>query len=118
MTGYLCSDCHLKTSKEFFIKRQEEEAQLTKKQNQCFICHKIVDQEKKKKARWQWGLENDVFLCEKCYDQKEQDYQTKVNFCVKCGKKIGFIRYNPKPQWKIDGQLCRKCWDTINSSQN
>jgi len=118
ITGYLCSDCHMKTAKEFFIKQQEEEEQLIKKQNQCFICHKIVDQEKKKKARWQWNLENDVFLCEKCFNQKEQDYQTKVNFCVKCGKKIGFIRYNPKPQWKIDGQLCRKCWDTINGSQN
>jgi hypothetical protein len=44
--------------------------------------------------------------------------KTKINFCVNCGKKIGFIRYNPKPKWKIDGQLCRKCWDTINVSQN
>jgi hypothetical protein len=21
------------------------------------------------------------------------------------------FRYNPKPKWKIEGQLCRKCWD-------
>lgn len=118
ISGYLCSDCHMKTAKEFFIKQQKEEEQLSKKQNKCFMCHKIIDEEKKKKARWQWGLESDVFLCEKCYDQKELEYQTKVNFCVKCGKKIGFIRYNPKPQWKIDGQLCRKCWDTIKASHN
>ena len=108
----------MKTAREFFIKQQEEEEQLRKIQNQCFICHKIIDEQKKKKARWQWGLENDVFLCEKCYSQKEQNYQTKINFCVKCGKKIGLIRYNPKPQWKIDGQLCRKCWDEIKASQN
>jgi hypothetical protein len=108
----------MKTTKEFIIKQQEEEEQLIKNQNQCFICHNIIEHEKKKKARWQWGMDNDIFLCEKCYVQKEQDYQTKANFCVKCGKKIGFIRYNPKPKWKIDGQLCRKCWDTINDSQN
>ena len=107
----------MKTTKEFMIKQKEEEEKNNQKQNKCFICHDILDQEKKK-ARWQWGLENDIFLCEKCYTQKEQDYQTKVNFCVRCGKKIGFIRYNPKPKWKIDGQLCRKCWDTINASQN
>jgi hypothetical protein len=108
----------MKTTKEFMIKQKEEEEKNNQKQGKCFICHDIVDQEKKKKARWQWGMENDIFLCEKCYTQKEQDYQTKVNFCVGCGKKIGFIRYNPKPKWKIDGQLCRKCWDTINASQN
>lgn len=118
ITGYLCSDCHMKSAREFSVKQQEEKEQLIKKQNQCFICHKIVDPEKKKKSRWQWGLESDAFLCENCFNQKEQDYERKVNFCVKCGKKIGFIRYNPKPQWKIDGQLCRKCWDTINESQS
>ena len=108
----------MKTTKEFMIKQKEEEEKNNQKQDKCFICHGIVDQEKKKKARWQWGMENDILLCEKCYIQKEQDYQTKLNFCVRCGKKIGFIRYNPKPKWKIDGQLCRKCWDTINESQN
>ena len=118
ITGYLCSDCHMKSAREFSVKQQEEKEQLIKKQNQCFICHKIVDPEKKKKSRWQWGLESDAFLCENCFNQREQDYERRVNFCVKCGKKIGFIRYNPKPQWKIDGQLCRKCWDTINESQN
>jgi hypothetical protein len=108
----------MKTAKDFMIKQKEEEEKNKQKQDKCFICHNILDKEKKKKARWQWGMENDIFLCEKCYIQKEQDYQTKLNFCVKCGKKIGFIRYNPKPKWKIDGQLCRKCWDTINASQN
>jgi hypothetical protein len=24
---------------------------------------------------------------------------------------MGFIRYKPKPKWKINGELCRKCWD-------
>jgi len=118
ITGYLCSDCHMKITREFMIKQKEEEEKINKKQNQCFICNDFIDPEKKKKPRWQWAMENDIYLCEKCYNQKELAYQNKINFCVNCGKKIGFIRYNPKPKWKIDGQLCRKCWDTINVSQN
>ncbi|MEC8529631.1 MAG: RNA methyltransferase substrate-binding domain-containing protein [Thermoproteota archaeon] len=38
-------------------------------------------------------------------------FKTKKEFCVICNKKMGFIRYNPKPEWKIKGQLCRRCWD-------
>ena len=75
ITGYLCSDCHMKTTKEFMIKQKEKEEKNSQKQDKCFVCHDIVDQEKKKKARWQWGMENDILLCEKCYTQKEQDYQ-------------------------------------------
>jgi len=33
------------------------------------------------------------------------------NFCALCGGKMGLIRYNPKGTWKVEGQLCRKCWD-------
>ena len=116
--GFLCSDCHMKTTEEFVIKQKEEEAKIKQRQNQCFICNAIIDGDQKKNPRWQWGFENDVSLCKKCYDKKESDYQTKINFCVKCGKKIGFFRYNPKPKWQIDGQLCRKCWDMMNDSQN
>lgn len=118
LTGYLCNDCHMKMTREFIIKQKEEEEKIKTKETQCFICNIIIEPEKKKKPRWQWGMENDTFLCERCYNQKETAYQTKINFCVNCGIKIGFIRYNPKPKWNIDGQLCRKCWDTINVSQN
>jgi hypothetical protein len=108
----------MKTTEEFVIKQKEEEAKIKQRQNQCFICNAILDGDQKKNPRWQWGFENDISLCKKCYDKKELDYQTKINFCVKCGKKIGFFRYNPKPKWQIDGQLCRKCWDMMNVSQN
>jgi len=108
----------MKTTEEFVIKQKEEEAKIKQRQNQCFICNAILDGGQKKNPRWQWGLENDISLCKKCYDKKEFDYQKKINFCVKCGKKIGFFRYNPKPKWQIDGQLCRKCWDMMNVSQN
>ena len=108
----------MKTTKEFVIKQKEEEKKMNEKQNRCFICKKHIEPGKKKKPRWQWNMEYDVFLCEKCFKQKESDYEKKINFCVNCGKKIGFVRYNPKPKWKIDGQLCRQCWDSINNTQN
>jgi len=108
----------MKTTEEFVIKKKEEEAKIKQRQNQCSICNAIIDGDQKKNPRWQWGLENDISLCKKCYDKKELDYQTKINFCINCGKKIGFFRYNPKPEWQIDGQLCRKCWDMMNVSQN
>jgi hypothetical protein len=111
--GFLCADCHIEKTKEFIAKQQQYE----EIPDSCIICKKELKTEKKK-PRWQWNMDNDIFLCEKCYDQKELAYQTKINFCVQCGKKIGLVRYNPKPKWKIDGQLCRQCWDTINVSQN
>ncbi len=43
--------------------------------------------------------------------EKEKDFAQKKNFCSLCEKKMGLIRHNPKGHWKIDGQLCRKCWD-------
>ena len=116
---FLCSDCHMKITRGVCqSNRKKKKKKLNKKQNQCLsvmISFRSGDQ--KKNPRWQWALENDIALCEKCYNQKELDYQNKINFCLKCGKKIGFIRYNPKPKWKIDGQLCRKCWDTMNVSK-
>jgi len=50
-------------------------------------------------------------LCKTCFDNKEGDFKTKKEFCSICNKKMGFIRYNPKPEWKVKGQLCRTCWD-------
>lgn len=28
-----------------------------------------------------------------------------------CQKKLGFVRYNPKKEWDIKGQLCKECYD-------
>ena len=50
-------------------------------------------------------------LCKACFDKKESSHDKKKNFCVLCGAKMGIIRYNPKPKWKVNGNLCRKCWD-------
>ena len=46
------------------------------------------------------------------FDEKEQSFEQKKNFCAVCETKMGLIRHNPKGHWKIEGQLCRKCWDS------
>ncbi len=51
-------------------------------------------------------------LCKTCFDKKDTDYNKSKMFCGNCGKKLGVIRYNPKKQWALQGQLCRECWDT------
>ena len=84
----------------------------------CGICKKeIVLETDKNKARWQWNMESEIVLCKNCYEKKESEYDKKLNFCALCNKKMGFIRYNPKPKWKIEGQLCRQCWDKRNKMQ-
>ena len=45
----------MKTTKEFMIKQKEEEEKNNQKQNKCFICHDIVDQEKKKESKVAMG---------------------------------------------------------------
>lgn len=33
------------------------------------------------------------------------------NNCVSCNNKLNFIRYKPKSNWNIDGELCKPCFD-------
>ena len=42
-------------------------------------------------------------------------FNHKKEFCSQCSVKLGFFRYKPKPDWKMDGQLCRNCWDSIKA---
>ena len=43
--------------------------------------------------------------------EKKKDFAQKKNFCALCETKMGLIRHNPKGHWKVEGQLCGKCWD-------
>ena len=99
--GLLCGDCHVDKMKEFY------EGKVSQTCKNCGITKKITDLWE---PRWQWEMEG--LLCKECFDKKEENFNTKKNFCSICGAKIGLIRYNPKSKWKIDGQLCRKCWDS------
>jgi hypothetical protein len=113
--GFLCNYCHLEKTKEFILKRQEEQKKLEKIPDECLLCKKeVVFETDRNKPRWQWNMEPGRVLCKDCYEKKELDYDKKLNFCALCNKKMKFIRYNPKPRWKIEGQLCRECWDKRN----
>jgi hypothetical protein len=54
-------------------------------------------------------------LCKACFDKKDFDYKNQRSHCKVCGKKLGMIRYNPKKNWVLDGQLCRECWDSYKA---
>jgi len=38
--------------------------------------------------------------------------------CANCKKELGFFKCDPKKDWNMEGQLCRKCWNTIRSEKN
>lgn len=82
----------------------------------CTICHCKL-RTNGLQPNWRWNLEPNTLLCSDCYTKKENEHERKVNFCNTCHGKLGFVRYNPKPMWKLSGQMCRKCWDSKNSSQ-
>jgi hypothetical protein len=108
LDGYLCSDCHIEKTKEFALKEKEPDV--------CAICKSDLG-DVAVKPRWQWNMEPGTLLCQACFNNKDADFNKKLEFCAVCNKKMGFIRYNPKPAWKINGQLCRGCWDQRNAAK-
>jgi hypothetical protein len=111
MQGYLCGDCHIEKTKEFMLKKQEPEPEV------CALCKSEIEEGTAKKARWQWNLDVGAVVCGACFGSKEAEYERTLNYCTVCNSRIGFVRYNPKPAWKLKGQLCRKCWDRQNSAK-
>ena len=97
------------SSKNFYPTNSETSSQI------CFMCKKIISGEIKK-PEWRWNLSTIQPLCTDCYEIKSREYEKISNYCNQCNKKLGFIRYNPKPLWRINGQLCRACWDLKNST--
>ena len=81
----------------------------------CFACKNLISGEIKK-PEWKWNLNSSQSLCNDCYEKKSKEYEKINNYCNECNKKLGFIRYNPKPLWGMKGQLCRICWDLKNST--
>jgi len=104
--GPLCGDCHVDQMEEFY------EGSVRKNCVECGVKKKISDLWE---PRWQWEI--DGLLCKQCFDKKEESFTKKKNYCVKCGIKLGFIRYNPKSKWNVDGQLCKICWDSQKAQQ-
>lgn len=112
--GMLCGVCHVeKTKEEFKLEEKEEIPDV------CAICKKeLADNQDRYKPRWQWEMESGTLLCKSCYQKKDADYNKKLNSCAICSCKLGLFYYHPKPAWKIDGNVCRKCWDRRNNNNN
>lgn len=96
-----------------------EELQMSKdpkEEKEEVICHHCKEKidEDWKAPHWKWNLDKNTKFCMKCYGTKEIEYEKLMNYCVVCSSKLKFIRYNPKPEWKLRGQLCRMCWDSQN----
>jgi hypothetical protein len=121
--GMLCGDCHVIKSMEHSGRTEssgsknrhqmaEDEKEVSLK---CGTCDADFDSDSEHlKARWQWNMDTNLILCKRCYSIKSKEYEKRINYCAVCGNKMSFFRYNPKPKWKIDGQLCRRCWDNSN----
>lgn len=106
--GFLCGDCHLDKMREYYVERKVPKKKLVK----CDLCGKEVDPEDVYEPHR--GLNLKGRICRECFEGRQKEQQKQFEYCALCGKKLGFFRYNPKDKWKIDGQLCRKCWDAQN----
>lgn len=109
--GWLCADCHIDKIRDFMLShKKDNEAPDT-----CAICGKLIALERdRNKPKWQWGLDSDRAVCKTCYQKRDEEYNKRMNFCALCKGRLGTFFYHPKPEWKIDGNLCRKCWDGRN----
>jgi len=81
----------------------------------CSACKNLISGEIKR-PEWRWNMDTSQPMCIDCYERKFEEFEKINNYCNVCNKKLGFIRYNPKPLWAIKGQLCRSCWDSKNST--
>ena len=106
INGFLCGDCHLDKMKEFYI-----EGKKPKVEN-CELCGKNL--ESRDTYELHKGLNLSSRVCAECFEIKRKEVDKKLENCITCGKKLGFFRYNPRREWNIDGQLCRKCWSSHN----
>jgi len=122
--GMICGDCHVMKSMEYSGRSEtsgdkkrndliEDEKKISPK---CGGCNSETDSGSEQfRPKWQWNLDTSLILCKRCYSLKSKEYEKRINYCAVCGNKMSFFRYNPKPKWKIGGQLCRRCWDNSNT---
>jgi hypothetical protein len=123
MVGLLCGDCHIKKTMEYSEDTHQREKQRQHRNEEheletakCAVCDgKITSEVEQLKPKWQWNMDSNSMLCKRCFARKDLEYEKRINYCALCGTKMSFFRYNPKPRWRVEGQLCRRCWDTSNA---
>lgn len=107
-TAFLGNSSGMGTNEELKMGKDPKEEEVI-----CQHCKEKIDEDWKE-PHWKWNLDKNTKFCMKCYGTKEIEYEKMMNYCVVCNSKLKFIRYNPKPEWKLRGQLCRMCWDSQN----
>ena len=119
----LCGDCHVMKSMEYAGHPESSNSKKRRDTNEdeeevspmCGMCNADIGSGSESlKPKWQWNMDTNLILCKRCYSLKSKEYEKRINYCAVCGNKMPFFRYNPKHKWKIDGQLCRSCWDDSN----
>jgi hypothetical protein len=112
-------DPNFNSDKENKVTLQEETENEkgidSEKEDVCNRCKENLGDEWKK-PHWKWNMDKNIKFCFNCYKIKETEYEKLINYCIVCDSKLKFYRYNPRPEWKIKGQLCRKCWDFKNTT--
>ena len=119
--GVLCGDCHVLKTMEYSGKNESNENKKNQSSiedetsSKCGICNSDINSNQESlRPKWQWNMERNVILCKRCYSMRSKEHERRINYCAVCGNKMPFFRYNPKPIWQINGQLCRRCWDDSN----
>ncbi len=102
------------SKKEIKQQIQGETKEEEEEDNLCNRCKEKLDEDWKK-PHWKWNLDRNIKFCLNCYKIKEKEFEKILNYCIGCDSKLKFLRYNPRPEWKMKGQLCRKCWDSKNT---
>lgn len=116
MEGLLCGNCHIEKTKEFILSGQQD---AKEEPDKCVVCgREITVEQDRNKPRWQWEMESGSLICRACYEKKDAQHSKTMNYCAMCNDKLGMIFYHPKPSWKIEGKLCRSCWDSRNNRRN
>lgn len=115
--GMLCGDCHIMKTMEYSGHNENKKQDIIEDETspKCGMCNADINSDQESLTpKWQWNMERNLILCKHCYSLKSKEHERRINYCAVCGNKMSFFRYNPKPRWQINGQLCRRCWDNSN----
>jgi hypothetical protein len=83
------------------VSNPEDIAQIVKIQKEKIVSFETSIKVDKKTTNWKGSFKKDPF---------HVPTLLQGDHCAICNKELGFMRYNPKKEWSIDGQLCGECF--------
>ena len=88
--------------KFYNVSNPEYIAQIVKMQKEKILSFETNIQVDKKTPNWKGSFSNEPFHIPTLLGE---------GWCAICNKELGFMRYTPKKEWYIDGQLCSECFE-------